>query len=258
MLVDSHCHIPLIEHDGGMEAVINNALDNGVGHMLVVSIDLESYSQVLQLAENHDCISASVGVHPNSRVEVESTEEQLFELAGNANVVALGETGLDYYRSQGDLDWQRQRFRTHIRAAKEAGKPLIIHSRDAGEDVMRILTEEKASDIGGVMHCFAETWEIAERAMNLNFLISFSGIVTFKNAGDLKEIARKVPGDYLLVETDSPYLAPVPYRGKQNQPAYTRYVAEHIADLRGEAYETLAAATTNNFKRLFPQARVGG
>lgn len=255
MLIDSHCHIPLIEYENGAEGVINNALDNGIGHMLVVAIDLETYPEVLNLAKSHDCISASVGVHPNTRLEVEPTMEQLCSLAADANVVAVGETGLDYYRSKGDCEWQRERFRSHIRTAKEAAKPLIIHCRNAGEDVMRILAEEKAEEVGGVMHCFAEDWEIAKRAMELNFLISFSGIVTFKNAGDLKETARRVPLDRMLVETDSPYLAPVPYRGKQNQPAYTRYVAEHIAELRGVDYETIAAATTANFKRLFTQAR---
>lgn len=256
ILVDSHCHIPLIEHEDGAQAVIKNALDNGIGHMLVVAIDLESYPEVLKLAEHHACISASVGVHPNATVATEPTVEQLCTLAQHPEVVALGETGLDYYRSQGECEWQRQRFRTHIRAAKTMGKPLIIHCRNAGEDVMRILAEEQADEVGGVMHCFAEDWTIAGRAMELNFLISFSGIVTFKNAGDLKDIACRVPLDRMLVETDSPYLAPVPYRGKQNQPAYTRYVAEHIAALRQVDYETIAAATTANFKRLFTHARV--
>ena len=256
MLVDSHCHIPLIEHEDGAEGVINNALENGIGHMLVVAIDLETYPEILTLADSHECISASVGVHPNSKVDVEPSLEQLCALARNDNVVAVGETGLDYYRSRGDCEWQRQRFRTHIRAAKAVSKPLIIHCRDAGEDVMRILAEEQADEIGGVMHCFAEDMAIANRAMELNFLISFSGIVTFKNARDLKETARRVPLDRMLVETDAPYLAPVPYRGKQNQPAYTRYVAEHIAELRGVDYETVAVATTANFKRLFTHARV--
>jgi TatD DNase family protein len=256
MLVDSHCHIPLIEHELGAEGVINNALENGVAHMLVVAIDLDSYPEVRKLAEEHDCISASVGVHPNAVIDTEPTVEQLCALAQHTEVVALGETGLDYYRSQGDCEWQRQRFRTHIRAARVVRKPLIIHCRNAGDDVLRILTEEQAEDIGGVMHCFADDWRIASRAMELNFLISFSGIVTFKNAGDLKDIARRVPLDQMLVETDAPYLAPVPYRGKQNQPAYSRYVAEHIAALRQLDYATVAAQTTANFRRLFTLARV--
>lgn len=257
MLVDSHCHIPLIEHENGAEGVINNALEHGVGHMLVVAIDLETYPDVLKLAEGHENISASVGVHPNSEVATEPTLEQLCSLARHPEVVALGETGLDYYRSQGDCEWQRDRFRIHIRAAREVCKPLIIHSRNAGKDVMRILAEEGADEIGGVMHCFADDWDLARSAMDLNFLISFSGIVTFKNATDLKDIACRVPLDLMLVETDAPYLAPVPYRGKQNQPAYTRFVAEHIADLRGVHYETVAAATTANFRGLFTHARVG-
>jgi len=255
-LIDSHCHIPLIEHENGVAGVINNALENGIGHMLVVAIDLETFPEVLKLAESQDCISASVGVHPNSRVDVEATVEQLCTHARNDKVVALGETGLDYYRSQGECEWQRERFRVHIRAAREVRKPLIIHSRNAGADVMRILAEEGADEVGGVMHCFAEDWHIACRAMELNFLISFSGIVTFKNALDLKDIARRVPLDRMLVETDAPYLAPVPYRGKQNQPAYTRYVAAHIAALREVDYDTVATATTANFKRLFTHARV--
>ena len=256
MLVDSHCHIPIIEHEKGAQGVIDAAIENGVGHMLVVAIDLESYPGVLELAEHYDCISASVGVHPNSEVSSEPSLQQLSELARHPQVVAMGETGLDYYRSQGDCEWQRERFRLHIRAARQVRKPLIIHSRNAGDDVMRILAEEGADEVGGVMHCFADDWRIASRAMELNFLISFSGIVTFKNAQELKDIARRVPLDYMLVETDAPYLAPVPYRGKQNQPAYVRHVAEHIAELRGVDYDTIAESTTANFKRLFTHACV--
>ena len=256
ILVDSHCHIPLIEHENGAEGVIKDALRSGVGHMLVVAIDLETFPDVLMLAETHENISASVGVHPNAEVNTEPTLQQLSTLARHPQIVAIGETGLDYYRSQGDCGWQRERFRIHIRAAREVRKPLIIHSRNAGEDVMRILAEEGADEIGGVMHCFADDWDIARRALELNFLISFSGIVTFKNAQDLKDIARRVPLDRMLVETDAPYLAPVPCRGKQNQPAYTRHVAEHIAALREVDYKTIAAATTANFKRLFSHARV--
>ena len=256
MLVDSHCHIPIIEHEKGAQGVIDAAIENGVGHMLVVAIDLESYPGVLELAEHYDCISASVGVHPNSEVSSEPSLQQLSELARPPQVVAMGETGLDYYRSQGDCEWQRERFRLHIRAARQVRKPLIIHSRNAGDDVMRILAEEGADEVGGVMHCFADDWRIASRAMELNFLISFSGIVTFKNAQELKDIARRVPLDYMLVETDAPYLAPVPYRGKQNQPAYVRHVAEHIAELRGVDYDTIAESTTANFKRLFTHACV--
>lgn len=250
-LVDSHCHIPLIEHEGGAKAIINAAHEQGVNHMLVVAIDLETYPVILELAEKYDCISASVGVHPNADCDVEPTEEQLIVLAQNESVVAIGETGLDYFRSQGDREWQRQRFRSHIRAAREVQKPLIIHSRDARDDVIEILKQEQANRIGGVMHCFVDDWETAEKAIALDFYISFSGIVTFKNAQELKEVAKKLPLDRILVETDSPYLAPVPYRGKQNQPAYTRYVAEHIAELREDSYENIARATTENYFRLF-------
>ena len=173
------------------------------------------------------------------------------EYAQHPKVIAIGETGLDYFRSEGDLSWQRDRFRRHIAAAKQAGKPLIIHSRDASEDTLRILAEESAADVGGVMHCFTGDWDMAQRAMDLNFHISFSGIVTFKSARELQEVAEKMPEDRMLVETDSPYLAPVPHRGKPNHPALVRYVAEYIAELRGEAYAQLAEATTRNFIRLF-------
>ncbi len=250
-LVDSHCHIPMIEQQGGIDAILAAARDNGVEHMLCVCIDLDSYPDVLRLAQRYDCISASVGVHPNTEVSQEPDAEHLAELASDANVIAVGETGLDYFRSKGELDWQRDRMRVHIRAAKAVQKPLIIHSREASQDVIDILAEEGADSIGGVMHCFVDDWQTAQQAMALNFYISFSGIVTFKNARELKEVAKLVPLDRLLIETDSPYLAPVPYRGKQNQPAYVRHVAEHIAELRGESFEDIAAATSDNFSKLF-------
>lgn len=256
MLIDSHCHIPIIEGEGGSRAIIDAALAGGIGHMLCVCIDLDSYPDILQLADAYPCISASVGIHPNSQVDEEPTPEQLVDLARNPSVVAIGETGLDYFRSSGDLEWQRQRFRTHIRAAIQAGKPLIIHSRDAGEDTIRLMHEENAAVIGGVMHCFTYNWEMAKRAIDVNFYISFSGIVTFKNARELKQVAKNIPLDKLLIETDSPYLAPVPFRGKQNQPAYVRHVAEHIAELRGVSFDTVARASTDNFCRLFSHANV--
>ena len=206
------------------------------------------------LAEKYDCISASVGLHPNAEVSKEPSCQELIQLANNDNVVAIGETGLDYFRSRGDLSWQHERFRTHIRAALAANKPLIIHCREAKHDVLRILQEEGADGVGGVMHCFVEDWDTAQRALELNFRISFSGIVTFKNALDLKEVARRVPLDALLVETDSPYLAPVPHRGQQNEPAYVRYVAEHLAELRGQSLADIASATTDNYHTLFPCA----
>ncbi|MCK5432448.1 MAG: TatD family hydrolase [Gammaproteobacteria bacterium] len=251
MLVDSHCHIPMLGQDMEVDEVIANAKVLGVEHMLCVSVDLETYPEILSLAEQYDCIYASVGVHPNTRLQEEVTHETLVQLASNDNVIAIGETGLDYFRSEGDLDWQRERFRTHIRAAKSVNKPLIIHTRDVGEDITRILQEEGANEVGGVMHCFVEDWEIAQKAMELNFYISFSGIVTFKNAKEVQEVAKQVPLERMLVETDSPYLTPAPYRGRPNQPGYTRYVAEFIAELHGTSLEQVADQTTANFFKLF-------
>ena len=250
-LIDSHCHIPMIESPETVEAILANARDNGVGHMLCVAIDREGQPKILQLARENDCISASAGIHPNTPLDEEITVEELVEAGSDPAVIAIGETGLDYFRSEGNLDWQRERFRTHIRAAKEIDKPIIIHCREAKNDVLRILKEEGADAVGGVMHCFVEDLETAHKAIDLNFLISFSGIVTFKNAGNLKDVAKALPLETLLVETDSPYLAPVPYRGKENQPAYVRYVAEHIAELRGISLEEVAEATTGNFNKKF-------
>ena len=250
-LVDSHCHIPLIEMEGGAGAVISAALEAGVGHMLCVSVDIETFPEIKRLADSYSCISASAGVHPNSDREIELTEDILVELAGDPSVAAIGETGLDYYRSQGDLEWQRQRFRTHIRAARQVCKPLIIHSRAARGDVIKLLAEEGADAVGGVMHCFVDDLETAKQAIDPNFYISFSGIVTFRNAKDLQEVARQLPLDRILVETDAPYLAPVPYRGKQNQPAFVRHVAEKIAELKEIEMHEVVSATTRNFERLF-------
>jgi len=249
MLVDSHCHIPLLEED--INVIFANARKLGVDHMLCVSIDLETFPRVLQIAQKYSHVFASVGVHPNSKVFQEPAVQQLAELAAISEVIAVGETGLDYFHSKGDLEWQRERFRTHIQVARLVQKPLIIHSRDARDDVLLILKEEGADTVGGVMHCFVDDWETAKKAISLNFLISFSGIVTFKNAKDVQGVARQVPIDRLLIETDSPYLAPVPYRGKPNQPAYVRYVAEFLAELRGEDFETFAEQTTRNFFQLF-------
>ena len=223
--------------------------------MLCVSINLEDYPAMVERVAGQGDISISVGVHPNEDEGHDPSIDELVRLAQHPANVAIGETGLDYFRSNGDLTWQRDRFRRHIAAAKLAVKPLIIHTREAREDTIAILQEEDARDAGGVMHCFAEDWETARRAMDLNFYISFSGIVTFKNATELKEVARQVPLDRMLIETDSPYLAPVPKRGKPNQPAYVRFVAEHIAELRGESVQTIAQATTDNFYRLFSAAK---
>jgi len=254
MLVDSHCHLDMLDlpsFDGGLDGVIAAARESGVGHMLCVSVNLDDYPAMLALVEDRDEVSVSVGVHPNTRAGQDPTPAELVELAANPKVIAIGETGLDYFRSEGDLDWQRQRFRNHITAARECGKPIIVHSRDARADTLQILREEDAGAAGGVMHCFAEDWDMAQRALELGFYISFSGIVTFKSAAELQEVAVKVPLDRMLVETDCPYLAPVPHRGKPNQPAWTRHTAEFIAELRGESYETIAEATTNNFNALF-------
>jgi TatD DNase family protein len=254
MLVDSHCHLDMLDltaTDGSLQPFLDAARDNGIEHMLCVSVNFEDWPRMRDKVRGHPEVSVSVGVHPDHADCHEPTVAELVERAGEAGVVAIGETGLDYYHGEGDLEWQRERFRTHIRAARECGKPLIIHTREAREDTLRILREEQAGDVGGVMHCFTEDYDMARQAMDFGFYISFSGIVTFKNALELKEVARQVPLERLLVETDSPYLAPVPKRGKPNQPAYVRHVAEYLAELRGESFAELAAATTGNFYRLF-------
>ncbi len=253
-LVDSHCHLDRLDlapFDGRLDGALDNAREHGVEHMLCVCINMENYPAVLNIARQYDFVSASVGVHPNETEGHDPEVEELVKLAEDENIVAIGETGLDYFRSEGDLEWQRDRFRRHIAAAKQSGKPLIIHMRDATEDTLRVMKEESADEIGGVMHCFVEDWETAKKALDLNFYISFSGIVTFKSARELQEAAKKVPADRYLVETDSPYLAPVPYRGKSNQPAWTRHVAEFIADLRNTSLDEIAEQTTNNYFKLF-------
>lgn len=228
--------------------------EHQVDYALCISVNLREYPQVLAVADAYDNFFATVGVHPDYEDEPPLCVEQLVELAQNPKVVGIGETGLDYFRLTGDLEWQRERFRTHIRAAIQVGKPLIIHTRSAAEDTLRIMREERAALIGGVMHCFTESLDVALQAIEMGFYISFSGIVTFKNAIVLKEVAKQIPLDRILVETDSPYLAPVPYRGKINQPAYVKYVAEEVAKLRNISYEELATATTENFFRLFKRA----
>lgn len=258
MLVDSHCHIDLMDYEklGSTPALaVNVAEEHDVGHILCVSVNLEQYPTMLSTIEAMPNVFASVGVHPNENEGHDPSVDELVALAKNEKVVAIGETGLDYFRSEGDLEWQRDRFRRHISAAKQSQKPLIIHSREAKEDTIKVLAEEKADEIGGVMHCFAEDWAMAKQALDLNFYISFSGIVTFKSATTLQDVARRVPLDRMLVETDSPWLAPVPHRGKTNQPAYVKFVAEYIATLRGDDYQTISSATTDNFFRLFNSAR---
>jgi len=254
-LVDSHCHLNFEPLGDEITQVLSRAKDHGVGYFLCVSVNLEDYPQVLALAQAHKNIFASVGVHPNEREGRDPEAEELVALAQDDAVVAIGETGLDYYRSEGDLGWQQERFRQHIRAAKTSNKPLIIHTRDAAQDTLRIMKQEKAHEASGVMHCFAEDWETARAALDLNFYISFSGIVTFKSAESLRDVARKVPADRMLVETDCPYLAPVPHRGKTNEPAFASYVAECLASVRGEPIENIIQNTTHNFFTLFQCAK---
>ena len=254
MFVDSHCHINFPELADRADEVMAKMQENHVSHALCVSVNLPEWPQVLAMAERFPNVYASVGVHPDYENADEPTAEKLVEMANHPKVIAIGETGLDYFRLKGDLEWQRTRFRTHIQAARTCAKPLIIHTRDAAADTLRIMKEEGANAIGGVMHCFTESWEVAEAAMEMGFYISFSGIVTFKNALALKEVARKVPLERMLIETDSPYLAPVPFRGKTNEPAFVKHVAEEIARLRGISLEEVADATTRNFFDLFKLA----
>lgn len=255
MLVDSHCHLNFPELLANLPAIKQSMQDNQVSHALCISVTLPDFPQVLALAEENENFYASVGVHPDYEDIQEPTVEELINLANHPKVVAIGETGLDYFRLTGDLEWQRTRFRTHIRAAIATGKPLVIHTRNSPEDTLRIMREENAQQVGGVMHCFTESLDVALEAIALGFYISFSGIVTFKNAHTIKEVAKHVPLDRILVETDSPYLAPTPYRGKTNQPSYVKHVAEEIANLRNISFNVLASATTENFFRLFKHAK---
>lgn len=251
MFIDSHCHLNFPGLVEQLDALLANMQANDVSHALCVSVELSSFPAVLALAEQHANLYASVGVHPDYELEVEPAVEELVRLAEHPKVIAIGETGLDYYRLTGDLEWQRERFRTHIRAAKACRKPLIIHTRSSAVDTLRIMEEEHAGDIGGVMHCFTENLDVARSAIDQGFHISFSGIVTFKNAAIIKEVAQAIPIDRMLIETDAPYLAPVPHRGKTNQPAFVKHVAEEIARLRGITPEEVGLATSRNFERLF-------
>jgi TatD DNase family protein len=253
-MIDSHCHLDRLDLDKlgcSLESVLTQAEQQGVSHMLCVSITLEDFPQVLDLAQRYPQVYASVGVHPNEPDCHDPDSDELVALADNPRVIAIGETGLDYFRSVGDLEWQRQRFRQHIHAARQCGKPLIIHTRDAEEDTLNIMREEKASQAGGVMHCFTGSQAMADAALAEGFYISFSGIVTFNNASALQEVATRVPGDRLLIETDSPYLTPSPLRGKPNQPGNVRLVAEKLAHLRGVSPEEIMQITSDNFFNLF-------
>jgi TatD DNase family protein len=259
MYIDSHCHINFPELAARMPELLAKMDENKVTHALCVSVDLPDFPQVLALAEQYHHIYASVGVHPDYEDTPEPSVEQLVALADHPKILAIGETGLDYYRLEGDLEWQRERFRTHIRASRITRKPLIIHTRAASEDTIRIMQEEGAGTdkggVAGVMHCFTESLEVAEAALAMGFYISFSGIVTFKSAKDLQAVARAVPLERMLIETDSPYLAPVPFRGRMNEPGYVRHVAEYIATLKDLPLDQVAKQTTDNFFNLFNVVR---
>ena len=255
MYVDSHCHINFPELAGRMPQILKKMEENGVSHALCVSVDLPDFPQVLALAEQYPHIYASVGVHPDYEETPEPSAEQLVELAQHPKIIAIGETGLDYFRLKGDLEWQRERFRQHIRASRICRKPLIIHTRAASEDTIRIMREEGAGveqgGVAGVMHCFTESLEVAQAAVAMGFYISFSGIVTFKSAKDLQAVAKALPLDRILIETDSPYLAPAPHRGKMNEPGFVRHVGEFLADIKGISVNEVQKVTTENFFNLF-------
>ena len=254
MLVDSHCHldcIDLIEFDNNFDQLIQHTNDAGIEHMLCVSINLKEYPSMLEKVRAYPNISVSAGMHPMADESDDFSIEYLTDLATDEKVVAIGETGLDYFYHKGDPIWQQERFRAHIQVANKVDKPVIIHTRDAGKDTVEILQQENAEKCSGVIHCFTETQDFANQAMELGFMISISGIVTFKNADALREIAKTIPDDRLLIETDSPYLAPVPHRGKQNQPAFVKHVAETLAEIRNTSVEHIAEVSRNNFYQLF-------
>ena len=251
MFVDSHCHLDFPDLASREDEILATMAANDVGAALCISVKLEDFPRVRGLAERHPHLWATVGVHPDNDGVEEPDVARLVALADHPKVVAIGETGLDYYWQKDAPEWQRARFRTHIRAARETGKPLVIHTRSAAADTLRLMREEKAGEAGGVMHCFTESWEVAEAALEQGFYISFSGIVTIRNAKDLKEVARRVPLERLLIETDAPYLAPVPHRGRTNEPGWVVHVAEEIARLRDVPLASIEQATTDNFFRLF-------
>lgn len=255
MFVDSHCHLDFPEYADQLPDILARMTEAKVQNAMCISVDMPDFPKVLALAEAHDQLFATVGTHPDYEDTPEPLEDQLVELAKHPKVLAIGETGLDYYRmgdkTYAEMEWQRDRFRTHIRAAIRANKPLIIHTRSASEDTIKIMKEEGASQVGGVMHCFTESWDVAQASMDLGFYISFSGIVTFKSAKDLQATCLQVPLERMLIETDSPFLAPIPHRGKTNEPSWVAHVGQFIADLKGVPVEIVAKHTTENFKTLF-------
>ncbi len=257
MLIDSHCHLDrldLSKYEGGLDDAVAAARERGVSHMLCVCISDENRIQVIDIAKTYDGLFASVGVHPSDVMEAPVSVQELETWAAEDKVVALGETGLDYHYSADKKDVQLQSFANHLIAGARTGLPVIVHTRDAREDTIAVIREYGCTETAGVMHCFTESWEMASQALDLGYYISLSGIVTFKNAEALREVAKQVPLDRLLVETDSPYLAPVPYRGKPNEPKYVREVATFIAELRGLSFEAVAEQTSENFFRLFSKA----
>jgi len=259
VLVDSHCHldcIDLADFDNNFDDLIQRTHEAGVEHMLCVSINLKQYPEMLDKVRDYPHISVSAGMHPMADESDEFSIDYLTELASDEKVVAIGETGLDYYYHKDNPQWQQQRFRAHVQVANQLNKPVIIHTRDAGDDTLQILRDENAEHCGGVIHCFTENQHFADKALELGFMISISGIVTFRNADALRAIAKTIPDDRLLIETDSPYLAPVPHRGKQNQPAFVQQVAETLAEVRGTSVEHIAEITRNNFYSLFNIASV--
>lgn len=257
MLVDSHCHLDrlkLDKYEGSLEAALNHARDRGVEKMLCVGISLENREAVVSLAEQYNDVVSSVGVHPLDIERGLATQDQLVEWGKHPKVVALGETGLDYYYSDESKLQQQESFVIHLEAAKRAQLPVIVHTRDARQDTLDLIARHGCKDNAGVLHCFTESWEMAKAAMDMNYFISFSGIVTFKNAAELREVAEKMPLDRMLIETDSPYLAPVPFRGKPNEPAFVREVAHFLAELKGISVEELIRITGDNFHKLFTKA----
>jgi len=254
VLVDSHCHldcIDLTDFNNSFDQLIQHTREAGVEHMLCVSINLKTYPDMLEKVRDYPNISVSAGLHPMADESDAFSVEALTALAQDEKVVAIGETGLDYYYHKDNSQWQRARFRAHIQVANDVNKPIIVHTRNAGDDTLKILREENAETCGGVIHCFTETQDFAEQALALGFMISISGIVTFRNADALRAIAKTIPDDRLLIETDAPYLAPIPHRGKQNQPAFVQHVAQTLAEIRNTSVESIAEISRNNFYRLF-------
>ena len=253
MFIDSHCHLDrlkLEEFNNNLDNVIDAATQAKVEHILCVSVTLKDFDEMASITKRYEHVSLSCGVHPLNQDD-KTDENQLFTLSQHKRVIAVGETGLDYFYAPETKEVQLDSFIKHVRVANRVNKPLIIHTRNAQDDTLKILRDENAQNVGGILHCFTETWEMAKQAIDMGFYISFSGIVTFKNATELREVAKKIPDDRILIETDSPYLAPVPHRGKQNQPAYVVEVAKHLASIRGQSVEHIANISTQNFKTLF-------